>query len=235
MIISPYKAQRRLISRTLSQSGLTVRDNLTVDAAQGQEAPIVLLSLTKPGEVPTSLGFMANKERLNVALSRAQKVLIVVGNLTLWGEEFVKSLGTKNNPVKVLRDLLVDVRQKNHVFTWVDKRVMTEVVPEPSYVYYSHIRPPVPAYQPRHTIPISNQDAMEIDDLDQVPPATWHASQGGLLPRVSLPSRPSSHGGAANEDGRPSRPRSKKASVSGRVPQAPGTSCDVPDRSAVVR
>lgn len=146
MIISPYKSQRRLISRTLSQSGLTVRENLTVDAAQGQEAPIVLLSLTKPGEVATSLGFMANKERLNVALSRAQKVLIVVGNLTRWGEEFVKSLGTKNNPVKVLRDLLVDVRQKNHVLTWVDKRVVTEVVPEPSYVYYSHIRPPVPAY-----------------------------------------------------------------------------------------
>lgn len=50
MIISPYKAQRRLISNTLSQRGLTIRDNITVDAAQGQEAPVVLLFLTKPGE-----------------------------------------------------------------------------------------------------------------------------------------------------------------------------------------
>jgi hypothetical protein len=87
--------------------------------------------LTKPGEVATSVGFMANKERLNIALSRAQKVFIVVGNLTLRGEGFVKSLGTNSNHKKVLRALLVDVRQKKHVLTWLDKRVVTEVVPEP--------------------------------------------------------------------------------------------------------
>ncbi|OOQ87567.1 hypothetical protein PEBR_15610 [Penicillium brasilianum] len=190
MIISPYKAQRRLFSRTLSESGLKVRDNLTVDASQGQEAPIVLLSLTKPGEVATSLGFMANKERLNVALSRAQEVLIVVGNLSVWGEGFVKSLAAKNNSVKVLRELLMDVKPKNHVLTWVDKRVVTEVDPKPSYGYYSHIRPTIPANQPRHTNPISSQDAMEINAPDEVPPAIRHASQGGLLPPVSLPLRP---------------------------------------------
>ncbi|CEJ54735.1 hypothetical protein PMG11_01030 [Penicillium brasilianum] len=112
MIISPYKVQRRLISRTLGESGLEARNNLTFDAAQGQEAPIVLLSLAKPGEVATSLGFMANKERLNVALSRAQKVLIAVGNLSVWGEGFVKSLAAKNNSGKVLRELLMDVKQR---------------------------------------------------------------------------------------------------------------------------
>lgn len=192
MIISPYKAQRRLIARTFDEAKLTVRDNLTVDAAQGQEAPVVLLSLTKPGDVANILGFVANKERLNVALSRAQKVLIVVGNLATWDAAFVKSLGTKSNRVKVLRVLLVDVRQKNHVLTWVGDRVMTEVVPTVlNYHYVSHIGPATPACPTR----ISNQDPMEIDDFDQVPPATLpptsrHASQGGLLPHFSLPLRP---------------------------------------------
>lgn len=36
MIISPYKAQRRLISRILKDSSLAVRDNPTIDVVQEQ-------------------------------------------------------------------------------------------------------------------------------------------------------------------------------------------------------
>jgi hypothetical protein len=47
MIISPYKAQRSLVAATLAETehGCLYRDNLTVDAAQGQEAPIVVVLL----------------------------------------------------------------------------------------------------------------------------------------------------------------------------------------------
>ncbi|GLI81917.1 hypothetical protein PoHVEF18_010312 [Penicillium ochrochloron] len=188
MVISPYKAQRRLISRTLKDSSLTVRDNLTVDAAQGQEAPIVLLSLTKPGENVRSLGFVASRERLNVALSRAQKVLIVVGNMAAWNEQFMTSV-QRLGSAKVLRGLLEDVRQAEHVLTWVDRRTVAEVDPEPGYIYVSHVK----AARPAHPVMPSQQDAMDIDEPEQEFPAR------GNPPCVGLPQRPSPFGHAQPE------------------------------------
>jgi hypothetical protein len=97
--------------------------------------------LTKPAKEASSLGFVASRERLNVALSRAQKVLIVVGNMAIWNEQFLASV--KNiSRAKMLRELLVDVRKEKHVLTWADRRTVTEVDPEPNYVYVSHVEAP---------------------------------------------------------------------------------------------
>ncbi|KUM65530.1 hypothetical protein ACN42_g1540 [Penicillium freii] len=99
MIISPYRAQRSLVAATFAETerGCLYRVNLTVDAAQGQEAPIVIVLLTKPSEVAEQVSFVANKERLNVALSRAQKALIVVGNARLWTEPVIKNIERRSN------------------------------------------------------------------------------------------------------------------------------------------
>lgn len=48
----------------------------TIDSAQGLESDIVILSVTKTRGV----GFLANPQRLNVALTRAKKALYVCGN-----------------------------------------------------------------------------------------------------------------------------------------------------------
>ncbi|KAJ5784046.1 uncharacterized protein N7518_009723 [Penicillium psychrosexuale] len=94
MIISPYTAQRNLVAATLAETerGCLYRDNLTVDAAQGQEAPIVVVLLTKPSEVAEEVRFIADQHRLNVALSRAQKAIVVVGNARLWPENVIQNI-----------------------------------------------------------------------------------------------------------------------------------------------
>jgi hypothetical protein len=99
MIIRPYKAQRSLVAATLAETehGCLYRDNLTVDAAQGQEAPVVVVLLTKLSEVAEEASFVANKVRLNVALSRAQKAIIIVGNARLWPEPVIKNIERRSS------------------------------------------------------------------------------------------------------------------------------------------
>ncbi|MFC3053797.1 TM0106 family RecB-like putative nuclease [Kordiimonas pumila] len=57
----------------------------SVDKFQGQEAPVVIMSMcaSDATESPRGLDFLFNKNRLNVALSRAQALAIVVGSPAL--------------------------------------------------------------------------------------------------------------------------------------------------------
>ena len=54
----------------------------TVDKFQGQEAPVAIHSLTASSsdEAPRGVGFLLEPNRLNVAISRAQCLSIVVGS-----------------------------------------------------------------------------------------------------------------------------------------------------------
>jgi superfamily I DNA and/or RNA helicase len=54
----------------------------TVDKFQGQEAPAVIVSLCAStlDEAPRGAGFLLSSNRLNVAVSRAQGLAIVVGS-----------------------------------------------------------------------------------------------------------------------------------------------------------
>lgn len=62
-------------SRTLSGYDFPVN---TIDSYQGQEKDIIILSTART----TGVGFLANPQRLNVALTRAKKCLIICGNFT---------------------------------------------------------------------------------------------------------------------------------------------------------
>lgn len=59
---------------------------MKIDNFQGEESEIVIASLTRSNKTG-DIGFMAAQERLNVLLSRARNVLILVGN----SETFVSS------------------------------------------------------------------------------------------------------------------------------------------------
>ncbi len=76
MVVAPYNAQVRRLRVGLPNG---VRGG-TVDKFQGQEAPVVFFSMaTSSGEdVPHNLEFLFSRNRLNVAISRAQCLAVLV-------------------------------------------------------------------------------------------------------------------------------------------------------------
>lgn len=85
VIISMYKAQTELL--------LTMTNDVyTVDSFQGKESDTVILSLVRTEK----LGFLNNLKRINVAVTRARKRLIIIGDgkmlLTSELREFIQYL-----------------------------------------------------------------------------------------------------------------------------------------------
>lgn len=78
LIVAPFNQQVNLLKRKLP-TGARVG---TVDKFQGQEAEVVLVSMTtSSGEyLPRDIEFLYNKNRLNVAVSRAKCLAVVVAN-----------------------------------------------------------------------------------------------------------------------------------------------------------
>ncbi len=81
IVVTPYNAQRRLILEKLRHAGLDVRVG-TVDKFQGQEAPVVFYSMaTSSGEdVPRNVEFLFERNRFNVAISRARAASVLVSS-----------------------------------------------------------------------------------------------------------------------------------------------------------
>jgi predicted RecB family nuclease len=76
LVVAPYNAQVALIKAALP-GGARVG---TVDKFQGQEAPVVLYSMTSTSadDAPRGVSFLYDLNRLNVAVSRAQALAVVV-------------------------------------------------------------------------------------------------------------------------------------------------------------
>ncbi len=77
-VISPYAGQVRLIREMFGDQieGLEVK---SVDGYQGREKEIIVLSTVRANDSGT-VGFLSNYRRLNVALTRAKRGLIVIGD-----------------------------------------------------------------------------------------------------------------------------------------------------------
>ncbi|MFD1722866.1 TM0106 family RecB-like putative nuclease [Amnibacterium endophyticum] len=74
VVVAPFNAQVALIRTVLDAAGLRRVRVGTVDRFQGQEAVVAIVSLTasSPADVPRGAGFVLNRNRMNVAISRAQ-------------------------------------------------------------------------------------------------------------------------------------------------------------------
>ena len=99
-LIAPYSAQvrmlRHLIFDTFEFPNLKAFSDLitidTVDGFQGQERDLMLISLTRSNE-KGEIGFLADERRMNVALTRAKRKLILIGDSsTLAQNPFFDSL-----------------------------------------------------------------------------------------------------------------------------------------------
>lgn len=108
-VITGYQAQRNLLKKKIASkqqkefSNITLDIN-TVDAFQGRETDIIIYSVVRSNK-EKQIGFLADERRLNVALSRARDLLIIVGD-----DDTVQYSSIVNNPFK---DILRYI--KNHL------------------------------------------------------------------------------------------------------------------------
>lgn len=79
LVVTPYNAQVVTLQRHLAAAGLDVEVG-TVDKFQGRQAPVVFVSLTASSadDVPRGMSFLLNRNRLNVAVSRAKYAAVLV-------------------------------------------------------------------------------------------------------------------------------------------------------------
>lgn len=103
-IISPYREQVNYIERQLQSDPklqvLPLRVH-TIDGFQGQESDVVYISLVRANS-KNEIGFLRDYRRMNVAMTRARKLLVVVGDSATIGTDafysefldYVESNGT---------------------------------------------------------------------------------------------------------------------------------------------
>lgn len=83
-IISPYKQQVYLLQEQLQHAtelqpyAANISVN-TIDSFQGQERDVVYISMTR-SNADNNIGFLSDIRRMNVAMTRARKKLVVVGD-----------------------------------------------------------------------------------------------------------------------------------------------------------
>lgn len=95
-IISPYKEQREWLKEQLSHTELNLQkvsalDVKTIDGFQGEERDVIYISLVRSNE-KQEIGFLNDLRRMNVAITRARKKLVVIGDSsTIGSSPFYKS------------------------------------------------------------------------------------------------------------------------------------------------
>jgi hypothetical protein len=102
IVIAAYKAQVDLLQKLLPNVEVS-----TVDSYQGQEGDVVIISTVRTKKT----GFVDDAQRLNVALTRAKRILRVVGDL-----DFFLSLGEKST----LRALALYAKENGYVVSPFD-------------------------------------------------------------------------------------------------------------------
>jgi len=88
-IIAPYAAQVRWLRQNCPFKAIEID---TVDGFQGREKEAILITLVRSNSI-AEIGFLADTRRMNVALTRAKRKLIVIGDTaTLASNEFYANM-----------------------------------------------------------------------------------------------------------------------------------------------
>lgn len=94
-IISPYKEQVEWMKEEIGNYGLGI-DKVqhlsikTIDGFQGEERDVIYISLVRSND-DQEIGFLSDLRRMNVALTRARKKLVVIGDsATIGGNPYYK-------------------------------------------------------------------------------------------------------------------------------------------------
>ncbi|RME99466.1 MAG: AAA family ATPase [Bacteroidetes bacterium] len=88
-IISPYREQVTRIEEMIAEDNRLAELDLTVktiDGFQGQERDIIYLSLVR-SNLKSEIGFLKDYRRMNVAMTRARKKLVIIGDSATIGSD----------------------------------------------------------------------------------------------------------------------------------------------------
>ena len=107
MVVAPYNAQANNIREKLKKKFKEDVRVGTIDLFQGQEAKVVLISMTTSDveSLPRHKDFFFSRNRLNVAISRAECVAIIIfnKNLLLASAGSIKEMKLMNSFCKLLK------------------------------------------------------------------------------------------------------------------------------------
>ncbi|KAK7143076.1 hypothetical protein R3I93_014289 [Phoxinus phoxinus] len=119
-VITPYSAQKHRILDAVRASGINNKLQVevdTVDGFQGREMDCVIVSCVRASSEMGSIGFVGNRQRMNVTITRAKFSLFILGHLrTLreqrdWGE-LIEDAGIRKTIIKTKqRDFESDVKK----------------------------------------------------------------------------------------------------------------------------
>jgi ATP-dependent RNA/DNA helicase IGHMBP2 len=94
-VIAPYRAQVNYLKTLFAEQSVFMEGNIqvqTVDSFQGQERDVIYISLTRSND-KNEIGFLNDIRRMNVAMTRAKKKLVMIGDsATLVSNNFYKQL-----------------------------------------------------------------------------------------------------------------------------------------------
>lgn len=95
-VMSPYSAQVEKLGAEIEQLKTRMKDldveTSTIDGYQGREKDIVIISMVRSND-SLSVGFVAEEARINVAITRAKRLVILIGDSsTICGTEYLFSL-----------------------------------------------------------------------------------------------------------------------------------------------
>ncbi|TGL69135.1 AAA domain-containing protein [Leptospira kmetyi] len=85
-ILSPYRAQVRLISEKLKEAGFSKIGVSTIDSFQGRENRCILLGFVRSNSEGRS-GFLKESRRINVGITRARDLLLCIGDSSTLSED----------------------------------------------------------------------------------------------------------------------------------------------------
>ena len=94
-IISPYSAQVNEIRKELKKRAAVSTGKIevsTVDGFQGREKEVIIISMVRSNP-HRNIGFLANEKRMNVAVTRAKRLCVLIGDShTVSASKFLDSL-----------------------------------------------------------------------------------------------------------------------------------------------
>lgn len=116
-VITPYSRHKRECEKYLLANNIKQVSVQSIDSVQGQEYDVVVISLART----IGTGFLDNPQRLNVALTRARKCLVMCGNFYDLREANVWSALLKDAEQRKLYYHIADDDEYDDADTFVEK------------------------------------------------------------------------------------------------------------------